>query len=304
MNESDTVTLKLLAEYRLLTSTQLAFLETRSKQLIRRSTRPLLQDGLITTHSLPMNGQRGRPEQQFALARKGWEALAKSCNVHKSIADAASKAGPERCGSHHLLLNWFRLHLIQIERECGLHVGFRDPSSPFITDRSHEASLVANAPDDVASTDPRNRFVPDGILTIRDRASAKTLLFFLEVDMGTETRSSRSRGTGDVREKLRVYQQIFEQSRFRCYEALWKCKFRGFRVLFLTHTESRMRSLAVLVRQMPPSDFIWLTHEAAMFDKGISEPIWIRGGRIDRPAESILGPRLACPTPLLGAIKE
>ena len=49
--------------------------------------------------------------------------------------------------------------------------------------------------------------IPDGVFTISHQE--KTLLFFLEVDMGTETLASTKQGTGDVRQKIINYQSLF-----------------------------------------------------------------------------------------------
>ena len=53
----------------------------------------------------------------------------------------------------------------------------------------------------------------------------------------------------------------------------------------------------ILVREMWPSDFIWLTDQERMFSHGLSAEIWVRGGRQDAPPESILGSHMACKTP-------
>ncbi len=116
-----------------------------------------------------------------------------------------------------------------------------------------------------------------------------TLLFFLEVDMGTETIASRRPGGGDVRQKIVVYQSCFRGGLYKRYEPILGARLRGFRVLVLAHTSSRLAALCRLVRETPPSDFVWLTDQERMFSQGIWAPIWARGGHIDSPPQSILG---------------
>ena len=125
----------------------------------------------------------------------------------------------------------------------------------------------------------------------------KTLLFYLEADMGTETLASTSRDPKDIRQKILNYQTLFRSRLYKRYEAVFKSKLNGFRLLFLVNSEPRLISLCRLIREMPPSDFIWLTDQGKMFSRGLAAKIWARGGRNEDPPQSILGPRLACELP-------
>ncbi len=305
MTESDSITLQLLAEYRILTSSQIAFLELRSRQVVRRRLAKLTEEGCIETHVLPLGRRRGRPENFVLLTSLGWSRLREQGMDRPSCAEVDSGAGPHACPRHHLLLNWFRLHLVQMERVLPtLHTVFRDPSSVLATDRDLEESLAFSGTTKTASGAPRFRFLPDGIIAIHDRESAKALLFFLEVDMGTETLVSARRQSSDIREKVHMYQRIFGEERYKRYERYWKCRFNGFRLLILTHDEARLGAMAKLVVHMPPSDFIWLTNVGAMFECGATAPVWVRGGRLDQPHQSILGQHRSRNAPLFSEIRE
>lgn len=48
-------------------------------------------------------------------------------------------------------------------------------------------------------------------------------------------------------------------------------------------------SLCRVVRETPPSDFVWLTHKTRMYQDGVDAPIWAHGGRDQAELESILG---------------
>ena len=146
-------------------------------------------------------------------------------------------------------------------------------------------------------------FIPDGVFSIRNEEISKTLLFFIEVDMGTETIASMDRETKDIRQKILNFQTLFHSSHYKRYEHIFDSKLNGFRLLFLTNTISRKAALCRLVREMPPSDFIWLTDQERMFSQGASAQIWARGGRYDDPPQSILGPMLACETPVSPIIR-
>jgi hypothetical protein len=141
--------------------------------------------------------------------------------------------------------------------------------------------------------------IPDGVFFIESIEQRKTLLFFVEVDMSTETVSSAKGNTNDFSCKIRNYRSYFETKGYKRYKNWRRTEFKGFRVLVVTNTQSRMESLCRLVEGSPPSDFIWLTHESLLLEQGISDKIWVRGGRQGSPLSSILGPSLAFPCPIL-----
>ena len=138
-------------------------------------------------------------------------------------------------------------------------------------------------------------FIPDGVFSITNNAAEpkKTLLFFLEVDMGTETIASMDRNFKDVRQKIINYQALFHSGCYKRYERVFDIKLNGFRLLFLANTPVRFIALCRLAKAMPPSDFVWLTDQERMFSGGVSADIWARGGRHDEPLQSILGPKLS-----------
>ncbi len=121
--------------------------------------------------------------------------------------------------------------------------------------------------------------------------------------MGTETRINRQRGSGDVRQKIINYQSIFRSCHYKRYKKTFQTEFNGFRLLFLTNSFGRMKKMCDLVAGMPPSDFVWLTDQERMFSKGLSAEIWARGGKYQKPAESILGPKLRFDAPFVNKIR-
>jgi hypothetical protein len=58
-------------------------------------------------------------------------------------------------------------------------------------------------------------FIPDGIFSLTCASQRKALLFFLEVDMGIETLSSRNQKNNDVQSKILSYQHIFRTTTVR-----------------------------------------------------------------------------------------
>ena len=110
--------------------------------------------------------------------------------------------------------------------------------------------------------------------------------------MGTETRASLDRNPGDIRQKILNYKALFRAGHYKRYEGIFESTYKGFRLLFLVNSPSRLVSLCRLVQEMPPSDFVWLTEQNQMFSQGLAANIWVRGGKNNNSLQSILGPQL------------
>ena len=138
------------------------------------------------------------------------------------------------------------------------------------------------------------RMIPDGVFVVTDKESGKSLLFFLEVDMGTETRVTSRRKPTDVRQKIINYQALFGTEKYKRYEKIFNVSLNGFRLLFLFHTSARLNAICRLVREMPPNGFVWLADQNQMFLHGLAAEIWVHGGKVGQKLRSILGDKLAC----------
>ena len=195
-----------------------------------------------------------------------------------------------RSVDHHLLANWFRIHLLRVEHLLPqFKTRFLSAHSPFLPRGADDQPLIHDQAPTNCRDDRMIGFVPDGVFAITRLSRQKTLLFFLEVDMGTETITSRRGDQRDIRHKVLTYQQYFRSCRYKRYQQIFAASLRGFRLLFLTNSRARWKALCQLVKSMPPSDFIWSTDQARMFERGVGSAIWARGGLLDAPSESILG---------------
>jgi hypothetical protein len=245
--------------------------------------------GLIEAQSIGLGRAQGRPGSVFRLTTLGLS------HARRLGGDIAEPRHGRRAADllpspdHQLLLNWCLLHLLGLKGvHAELEVAIFHPA----------VTLPCEEREDQAPM-PAESLIPDAIFTVASTLQHKTLLFFLEVDMGTETVASPSRSRADFRSKIQQYQEVFRSQAYKRYEALSGCPLCGFRLLVLANSRRRLTSLCRLVRETPPSDFVWLTEERALFAAGISAPIWFRGGKQDVPTQSILGPTLSCVAPLL-----
>lgn len=296
-NQGDREILTSIAEYRVLCVRHLSLLHARNVRALRRRLCRLEDDGLLQMGPRGFGRSRGRPEQVLSLTEAGVEKLKADGVVPKDIRWEQIGAENLRCVEHQLLLNELRLQLSQVARIApSLKARFLYPASgPFGVFAGGirlgpEGGHGAGAP-----KGPGVALTPDGVFAIADTVANRTVLFFVEVDMGTESLASPLRTGKDVRQKILTYQAFFRARGYESYEQACGAALRGFRLLFLSNSVSRMMGLCLLVRQTPPSQFIWLTNRESMLSKGACAPVWIRGGRYDTPPESILGSR--CPNP-------
>jgi hypothetical protein len=244
----------------------------------------------------------GRPEDIILITEEAAKLLQNEGFFSESIPWISQKSIDSLAIDHDLLINWFYIHLIQIEQYIpDLAI---NPHSPgLILKKGEKPYNVFESRIRIETRDNFIEFVPDGIFTVWHKDIGKSLLFFLEVDMGTEPKASLERNPKDIRQKISNYQDLFRTGYYKLYERILDSKLNGFRLLFLTNTTSRHAALCHLVKEMPPSDFIWLTDQERMFTHGVSAEIWTRGGQYDDPPQSILGPKMACETPVSPTIR-
>lgn len=291
LNKNDLALLASVAENRVLTVAQIAAVQGRRKQVIRRRLRELERAGLTHSDNGALGRSRGRPEKQISLTKKGAALLCARFPALREIPNDRLTADKLRCVDHQVAINWFKIHLRHMEHVLPeLSVRFVSNVSPF-----RIGTCESFVPKRGATEDHRElkEFAPDGVFSISHESKGKTLLFFLEVDMGTESIASVGRGPRDLRQKILNYQHLFQEQKYKFYETSWHCHLAGFRLLFLTTTGARMAAICNLIQSIPPSGFIWVTTLEQMFSHGLSGKIWVRGGRSNVPKESILGSEMA-----------
>ncbi len=290
--------LESIAEYRMMTVSQMSVLFSQTRQSLWRRLRTLEKEQLLVVRQHEFGRGRGRPEKLVSLALRGVEALKRNSKLRSDISPDVVMAEKIHCVDHQLLLNWIRLHLNHIQTVLPrLNIQFLSHSSPYLAKSKSEHPLTTDFVQVERNPDKVVKFTPDGVFSIKDTVEDQTLLYFLEVDCGTETIASVRRKPTDIRQKILNYGNYFDSGRYKRYEELWNCELYGFRLLFVTNTMERLAALCKLVREMPPSDFIWLTNQSRIFPCGISSEIWSRGGHIDNAPESIID-GFSCRAPL------
>lgn len=298
LNKSDCKTLECIAEHRMLTVTQIAAIFHKSSQVVRRRLNNLEQAGLIEVTGREFGRGRGRPENSLGLTEPGVDVLRDKGLLNREVPYEKVCVDYLVCPDHQLLLNWFRIHLNQVENVVSrVNVKLFAHNSPFLPEDQNGRIMITDYSPVPGSGIQGIKFTPDAAFSIGDSVRDKTCLFFLEVDRGTETIASPKRDMTDIRQKIINYQWYSHSLAYKRYEQVFKCQLRGFRLLFLTSTLGRLRALCELTKQLRPSNFMWLTEITRLFLDGVSAEIWIKGDDIDEPPHSILG-SLCCKAPL------
>jgi hypothetical protein len=276
-----------LSYYRFLTVKQLSFLCHRATQIIRRRLRSLEGRHLVLMWGKSYGKGKGRPENVAIPTKRCFDLLSRDGHLPGHITPDADTPPNPALIDHDLLLNWFIIHLLALDRK----------KSGLVTDhRIGRPTMDENA----GGTD---KIIPDAVFTITHKEADKTLLFFVEVDMGTETIASANRNHKDIRQKVVKYQNLFRSNDYKHFESVFSSELNGFRLLFLSNTVSRMKSLCSFVKNMPPSNFIWIMDQDQMFRKGLFGNIWVKGGLTGKPLESIIGKELSFDEPVIDKIK-
>lgn len=298
LQKGDYDIIKCLAEYRILSVSQIAAVFRKSRQVMRRRCRELKLQGVIKVNN-ELGQSFGRPERLFALTERGVDVLREQGLVGKDVPYENVGSVSDRIIDHQLLMNWFRIHLNEIDKvEPRPSLKFWAYNSPFVPRRPDGSIIITDYSPIGQRTVREVKFTPDAVFAITSASGDITLLSFLEVDCGTETLSSPQRDMSDIRQKILNYQWYFQSLKYKRYEGILKVPFlHGFRVFFLCKTVGRLAALCKLTLEMEPSEFIYLTEQQRLFDEGAFARIWARGGNLQVTPRSILGSK-HCRTPL------
>jgi hypothetical protein len=297
VRSNDILFLKHLAEYRVLTVNQIAAVYNITTRAARKKVKTLFSETLISVMPINFGQGKGRPENLITISSAGINALFASKTLDEKVSSERLLFKDYQRIEHELLVNWVRIHLMHLEKHLpALSIDFISPATPFLMLRHDGSPLIS----DTATIDGRIRnFVPDGVFSIANIDQQKRLLFFLEVDMGTES-VIRSNGKSDtISQKVMNYSSYYASDGYKRYQKKWGCELKGFRVLFVTKTSQRKETISRFLRESRTNGFVWVTDQTQMFQRGLGATIWARGGHSETSLHSIIGPTMAMEAPHL-----
>ena len=258
IQERDVRILRRLAEYRLLTTSQLHGMCFGARSKALRRLRQLYDAGLIDRIYRPVI--RGSSEIVYILTQKGHGLLQRSGGHHDTDRFSEFKSVSKETSlfflDHELSLVAFRLAL---EKEC------RDAQTKILFWKSdHELRVSRDGKRRILRIQTFDGdtlpLLPDAFLGIQN-AKGKSY-YFIEMDMGSESLKR-------VERKFKAYTAFLISGEFR---QMWD--FKAFRVLILTSSENRRDNLIRLAgNQGRNAILFWF----ATFNKdccGLFNPAW------------------------------
>ena len=298
LTSDDLSMLTSIADYRILPIRHIRTIHQRNLAALRRRLRLMAEQGLIRIATQGFQPSIGRPEGLVSLLSSGVGLLQKHRLLDDNIPVEYVTADKLGCLEHHMLLNEFRVQMAQVSRIIPtLTVRFLSSMSPKLHQASVKNSTIHERFQPCENSGEWIEFAPDAVFSIMHTETGKTILFFLEVDMGTETVASPQPFCPTIQQKIANYKTYFQLHHYKRYEQTWGCQLNGFRLLFLAHNTARLTTLARLVRETKPSRFIWLTDQCSLVSQGAWAPIWAQAGLTETTPKSILGSQTPSPTP-------
>lgn len=281
MTERDGEVLLSIYKYRFLTVTQIQRLHFPSMQTAYRRIRQLRGQGLLVDFRIP-----NIDELVLAVGRKGIAEIGALLGVEQSElrwTDTKNKPRDYYFMRHFLAINDFR---IQLSLECeasGLRLlGFIPDYFGERTKAGGTVKYIRDVVCDIETSRPEISHTPDGVFALE--RNGKAALFFVEVDRGTEGISDPEKG---VLKAIRFYAQYLLNGKYQRYADDFKSdQFKGFRTLFVTTSDARVKNIRKVVSEIdiPPKArlFVWLTTFEAIYKEGLFAPVWLSSDVADK----------------------
>ena len=184
LTQKDIVILKAIAEHRLLQIDQLANLNCTGRRGAQKKVVALHKAGYLDLISRSLGKGKGRPENLCSLSEKGVDVLRNLELIDPTIPYNRINGQEIRNKNHDLLVNWFRLHVLQLQRNIpDLSTDFISSTTPFLPLRPNGLPTISES---ITIQGQEQNFIPDAVFSIYSKEQGKRLLFFLQVDMSLQ----------------------------------------------------------------------------------------------------------------------
>ncbi len=211
-------------------------------------------------------GFSGGPVSVFYLSSRGINVLTRSSGVVRSDLFPSTKKLHSTSVSHRLMLNTCIVRLYEFCFRSGIGFDFIPEFSPFHKETLNGRYIADTAPNPDSSIDEIG-FVPDAVLYM-DTGSK---LWFLEIDMGSETIVSYKSRKDDIRTRFKAYLGYYAAGKFSRYDHDFNYRFSGFALLFLTTQKKRIARIA---DELMIPGFIWITSFERFLGNSIGSVDW------------------------------
>ena len=270
-----------LYTYRYLSVSQIEALHFPSRQTAYRRLRALADGKFLEGFTAPHI-----PEHLYYLTDRGAAEVAAHLGV--AVSDLSWHKHSRAPKDYYFLRHFLRVSdfRIRLTQACAASdwrlLGFLPE---YLGKRTEGGSLAKHIRDVVTgSADPAEKLshTPDAVFALGKGPGAA--LFFLEIDRGTEVISDETKG---VLKCLRFYLQYLVEGGFQRYQQdFGATSFKGFRMLFVTTSESRVTHIREAAREISLSNekakrFIWLSSWNQIESSGVLETSWVSADLAD-----------------------
>ena len=284
LTERDSEVLMSVYTYRYLTTAQIERLHFPSRRTAQRRLSRLAGSGLLTYFTVPAIADR-----IYMLTRRGASHIARSMSIAPDELLWSKRSGPPKdyyFMKHFVGISDFRISLTRATEHSMISLlGF----IPEHYGTKHASGRITKYIKDVSfsTREPGERILhtPDAVFALESKG--KALLFFLEIDRGTETISNPNKGVGKM---VRFYEAYANEGRYRGYAQDFGCAaFGNFRLLIVTTTQRRIGNMrnALGDARNPVHKFFWLTTSDKVTEASILERQWVSLDGSDEAAYGI-----------------
>jgi hypothetical protein len=240
----------------------------------RRRLRRLFDDGYLYRSEQARTLTEGKPFV-YTLAPKGAKYLRQFSDVPEEFLSVA-RAEPTSAAflTHLLTINDFRVQVILACERHGVALAEWRDERELWQAHGKEKMVVF-----LQGIRTETAIIPDGFFIIQ--TPERRFNHFLEVDLSTETARASAAKSRDFARKIATYIEFFKQPSPELL-SLYEQKYgtRGGRVLIVTTSEGRLRTLKALVEEVGGNERYWLTTFERIGQGGVLlTPIWSVAGQ-------------------------
>ena len=279
-------------KYRYLTTSQIQRLHfATSAQMAYRRLRILDRNGYLMSFTAP-----GIDERLFGLDQDGADLAAEYLRI---TPVELNWIRPTRTPKdyyflrHFVELNDFR---ITLTRGCegAPDIGLLGFIPEYYGERTSDGGVrkyIRDVVCDIQDIAHNINHTPDAVTALQKDGNAA--LFFIEIDRGTEVVSNEEKG---FLKAIRFYLNylVDDQKKYQRYTQDFRCApFKGFRVLFVTTSDTRLTNMRQAVSNLEfhyakAKRFIWLTTFEQITTADIFQPIWRSADTTDTTTYSMV----------------
>jgi hypothetical protein len=280
ITKRDVEALLSIARYRFLTPSQIERLHFPNLKKAQLRLKFLFESGLVGRVAQPSPIIQGKSEFVYFLKKKSLEAL--EC-LNGSFSGSQSNliipSHIPRAINHFLDINSagiaFEVSAARTaDSACPIKCHFIPEYLKEVSERDGRLRKAIDAHSFNGKKLPdENRIKPDFVMAL-DKGEGRKLLFFGEIDRGTESILSASADKYCLKRKIGAYVACFDNGHYKAYEKNFGAAFNGFRVLFITTTEERLRNVLDALTSFDDVAFFWLTTLDKLDGDVLTSRIW------------------------------